>query len=68
MRVDGADLPQAAGLDGQAVGQLTAALVEGEETDAVAIGGAYEPSIRAKAQLLDVAPPNISLLNVVSEA
>lgn len=68
VRVDGADLPEAAGLDGQAVGQLAAALVEGQQADAVAIRGADESSVRAEAQLFDVAPANVGLLNVVGEA
>lgn len=68
VRVDGADLPEAAGLDGQAVGQLAALLVEGKQADAVAVRGADEPSVRAEAQLLDVAPPHVGLLDVVGEA
>lgn len=68
VRVDGADLPEAAGLDGQAVGQLAAALVEGQQADAVAIRGADESSVRAEAQLFDVAPADVGLLDVVGEA
>lgn len=68
VRVDGANLPEAAGLDGQAVGQLAALLIEGQQADAVPIRGADEASVRAEAQLLDVAPPHVSLLHVVGEA
>lgn len=68
MRVDGADLPEAAGLDRQTVSQLTTALVKGQQADAIAVGRADEPSIRAEAQLLNVAPPHIGLLYVVGEA
>lgn len=68
VRVDGAYLPEAAGLDGQAVDQLAAALVEGQEAYAVAVRGADEPSIWAEAQLLDVAPPHVGLLDVVGKA
>lgn len=68
VRVDGADLPEAAGLDRQTVGQLTAALIKGQQADAIAIGGADEPSIRAETQLLNVSPPHVGLLNVVGEA
>lgn len=68
VRVDGADLPEAAGLDGQAVGQLAAVLVEGQQADAVAVRRADEPSVRAETQLLDVAPPHVGLLDVVGEA
>lgn len=68
VRVDGADLPEAAGLDGQAVHQLAAVLVEGQQADAVAVRGADEPSVRAETQLLDVAPANVGLLDVVGEA
>lgn len=66
--VDGADLPEAAGLDGQAVGQLAAALVEGQQANAVPIRGADESSIRAETQLFDVAPADVGLLDVVGEA
>lgn len=68
VRVDGAYLPEAAGLDGQAVGQLAALVIERQQADTVPIRGADESSVRAEAQLFDVAPPNISLLNVVGEA
>lgn len=68
VRVDGADLPEAAGLNGQAVGQLAAALVEGQQADAVAVRGADEPSVGAEAELLDVAPAHVGLLDVVGEA
>lgn len=68
VRVDGADLPEAAGLDGQAVGQLAAALVEGQQAHAVAIRGADEASVRAETQLFDVAPADVGLLDVVGEA
>lgn len=68
VRVDRADLPEAAGLDGQAVGQLAAALIKGQQADTVAIGGADEPSVRAETQLLNVAPPHVGLLYVVGEA
>lgn len=65
MRVDGADLPEAASLDRQTVSQLTAALVKGQQADAITVGGADEPSIRAETQLLNVASPHIGLLYVV---
>lgn len=68
MRVDGADLPEAAGLNGQAVGQLAAVLIKGEQADAVAIRGADESSVRAETQLFDVAPADVCLLDVVGEA
>lgn len=68
VRVDGANLPEAAGLDGKAVGQLAAALVEGQQADAVAIRGADESPIRAETQLFDVAPANVGLLDVMGEA
>lgn len=68
VRVDGADLPEAAGLDGQAVGQLATLLIERQQADAVPIRGADEASVRAEAQLFDVAPPHIGLLDVVGEA
>ena len=68
VRVDGADLSEAAGLDGQAVGELAAALIEGQQADAVAVGRADEPSVRAEAQLLDVAPPHVGLFDVVRQA
>lgn len=68
VRVDGAHLPQAAGLDGHAVHQLAAVLVEGEQADAVAVRRADEPSVGAEAQLLDVAPAHVGLLDVVGEA
>lgn len=68
VRVDGANLPKAAGLDGQAVGQLTAAFVEGQQAHPVAVWGADEASVRAEAQLLDVASANVGLLDVVGEA
>lgn len=68
VRVDGADLPEAAGLDRQTVSQLTAALVEGQQADAVAVGGADEPPVRAETQLLNVAPSHVGLLYVVGEA
>lgn len=68
VRVDGAYLPEAAGLDGQAVDQLAAALVEGQQADAVAVRGTDEPSIWAEAQFLDVAPAHVGLLNVVGKA
>lgn len=68
VRVDGTNLPEAAGLDGQAVGQLGAALVKRQQADAVPIRGADESSVRAEAQLFDVAPANVGLLDVVGEA
>lgn len=68
VRVDGADLPEAAGLNGKAVGQLAAALVEGQQADAVAIRGADESPVRAETQLFDVAPADVGLLDVVGEA
>lgn len=68
VRVDGADLPEAARLDGEAVGQLAAALVERQQADAVAVRGADEASVRAEAQLFDVAPADVGLLDVVGEA
>ena len=68
VRVDGADLLEAAGLDGQAVHQLAAALVEGKQPDAVSVRRADEPAVRAETQLLDVAPPHVGLLDVVGEA
>lgn len=68
VRVDGADLPEAAGLHGEAVGQLAAVLVEGQQADPVAVRGADESSVWAEAQLLDVASPHVGLLDVVGEA
>lgn len=68
VRVDGAHLPEAAGLDGQAVGQLAALLIKRQQADAVAVRGADESPVRAEAQLFDVAPPHVSLLDVVGEA
>lgn len=68
VRVDGAYLPEAAGLNGQAVGQLATLLIERQQPDTVPIRGADESSVRAEAQLFDVAPPHISLLDVVGEA
>lgn len=67
VRVDGADLSQAAGLDRQAVGQLAAALIEGQQAHAVAVGGADEPPVRTEAQLFNVAPAHVGLLDVVGE-
>lgn len=63
--VDGADLSEAAGLDGHAVGQLAAALIEGQQADAITVRGADESSVRAEAQLFDVAPAHVGLLDVV---
>ncbi len=68
VRVDGADLPEAAGLDGKAVGQLATVLVEGQQADTVAIRGADESPVRAETQLFDVAPADVGLLDVVGEA
>lgn len=68
VRIDGADLSEAAGLDGHAVGQLAAAVVEGQQADTVAVRGADESSVRAEAQLFDVAPAHVGLLDVVGEA
>lgn len=65
--IDGANLPEAAGLDRQAVGQLAAALIEGQQADPIPIRGADESSIRAETQLFDVASANVGLLNVVGE-
>lgn len=67
VRVDGANLPEAAGLDGQAVNQLPAVLVKGQQPNAVAVWGADEPPIWAETQLLDIAPPDVGLLDVVGE-
>lgn len=68
VRVDGANLPEAAGLHGQAVGQLTAVLVKGQQADTVAVRRADESAVGAEAELFDVAPTHISLLDVVGEA
>lgn len=68
VRVDGANLPEAAGLDRQAVGQFPAALIEGQQADAVPIRGTDESAIWAETQLFDVAPAYVGLLNVVGEA
>lgn len=66
--VDGAHLPEAAGLDGQAVGQLATLLIERQQAHAVPVRGADEAPVGAEAQLFDVAPPHVSLLDVVGEA
>lgn len=68
VRVDGANLPEAAGLDGQAVGQLPTVLIEGQQADAVPIRGTDESSVWAETQLFDVAPAYVGLLDVVGEA
>lgn len=67
VRVDGADLPQAAGLDGQAVGQLPAALIKGQKADAVSVRRADETPVGTETQLLYVASPDVRLLDVVGE-
>lgn len=68
VRVDGADLPEAAGLNRQAVSQLATALVESQQAYAVTIGGADEPPVRAEAKFFDVTSANVGLLDVVGEA
>lgn len=68
VRVDGADLPEAAGLHRQAVGQLAAVLVKGQQADAVAVRRADESAVGTEAKLLDVTPAHVGLLDVVGEA
>lgn len=68
MGVDGAQLPQPAGLGWLAVSQLTTAAIKGQQSHAVSVGGADEAAIRAEAQLLDVASAHIGFLDVVGES
>lgn len=66
--VQGADLLQRTGLLGQAVHELAAARVEPQQADPEAVRGRDHASVGAEAQLLDVTPAHVGLLDAVRQA
>lgn len=66
--VERADLAQGTGLPRQAVHQLAAVRVEAQQADAEAVRGRDHAAVGAEAELLDVAPAHIGLLNAVRQA
>lgn len=65
--VERADLAQGAGLPRQAVHQLAAVRVEAQQADAEAVRGRDHAAVGAEAELLDVAPAHVGLLDAVCQ-